>query len=476
MMKALLERLAYRAQHVPDQLAVQDATRALSYQLLWQQVQRQAAWLGAQLEQEGPSRPVALLADNNIDWLVADLACLLAEVPCVPVPGFFTDAQRQHLLQDSGCVALWQPDQPAEPWLWLDLAPVTLPPGCCKVTYTSGSTGEPKGVCLAAASLMHTVVALAERLAGQGVQAHLCTMPLAVLLENLAGVYLPLWLGTPITLLPLATLGLANLQRPQPQQFLATLAASAADSVILLPATLGWLLSGIETGLLPADRWQWLAVGGGKTSRQLLQQAEALGLPVYEGYGLSEMGSVVALNGPGQTRLGSVGRPLGHIEVRLADDGEVLVRGNRMLGYLGGDTADTADWLATGDLGSLDADGFLHIHGRKKATIVTGLGRNVHPEWVEAELLAVPGVLQAFVYGDEEQGIRALLFAPTLQGDDALAEVMTQGNRHLPGYAQLQSVHFIDTPFSQQLGELTSNGRLRRHIIMRQRLPQQETV
>lgn len=117
-----------------------------------------------------------------------------------------------------------------------------------------------------------------------------------------------------------------------------------------------------------------------------------------------EVGSVVALNGPECRRLGSVGKPLSHLEVRLADDGEVLVRGNAMLGYIGDpEVPSTASWLATGDWGEWDADGFLTIQGRKKSTLVTGFGRNVAPEWVEAELAAVPGVLQCFVYGDEEQ-------------------------------------------------------------------------
>ena len=474
-MKSLLDAIARRADEAPTALAVCQGERQWDQRTLWQAVCQQAQWLQHQLRASSSGRPIALAADNSIEWIVADLACLLAGVPCVPVPGFFTDAQRQHLLRDSGCLALWRPDHTAPDWQWLDYPAVNLPEGCCKVTYTSGSTGEPKGVCLAAEALQRTVLALAERLQGLTVRRHLCTMPLAVLLENLAGVYLPLWLGTPIELVPLATLGLADLQRPDPRQFLSSLAGSTADSLILLPATLGWLLQGVSSGMLSAQRWQLLAVGGGKTSQQMLHQAQQLGLPVFEGYGLSEVGSVAALNGPGLNRMGSVGKPLSHVEIRLAADGEVLIRGNTMLGYLG-ESSPGSPWLATGDLGAWDSQGYLTILGRKKSTLVTALGRNVNPEWIEAELLARPGVLQAFVYGDEQQGIRALLFAPGLQSPEALAALLAQCNAQLPGYARLEGATVIDTPFSHQQGELTSNGRLRRHVIARQRLPQQEQV
>ncbi|WP_312173016.1 AMP-binding protein, partial [Stutzerimonas kunmingensis] len=93
----------------------------------------------------------------------------------------------------------------------------------------------------------------------------------------------------------------------------------------------------------------------------LLERAERLGLPVFEGYGLSECASVVCLNTPEARRIGTVGRPLAHVELRLAADGEVLVRGPHMLGYLG-EPALAGEWLATGDLGHFE-DGFLVLHG-----------------------------------------------------------------------------------------------------------------
>lgn len=465
-MKQILLRLAEYAAQDPARPALKAVGQSLSYGELWQQIQATAEQL--RLWYPHAERPLALLGDNGLAWVITDLACALAQRPCVPVPPFFNEQQRQHLLQHSGCAGvlmLQQGQLQHQPLPAVPGAPA-LPTGCVKITYTSGTTGTPKGVCLSGEQIDQTVLALAERVGELGVTHHLCTLPLAVLLENLAGVYLPLSLGKQVSLLPLAELGLGSLQQPEPVRFITALAASGADSAILLPATLSWLVAGVAQGGISAQQWRLLALGGGKSSHALLTQADELGLPVFEGYGLSEVGSVAALNGPLARRLGSVGRPLTHLQMKLAADGEVLIRGNAMLGYLGEPLSSTDEaWLATGDWGEFDADGFLFIQGRKKSTIVTGFGRNVAPEWLEAELAALPGVLQVFVYGDEALGLQALLFAPGLQARGEAEQIITERNQNLPEYARLTEWRFIPLPFTAASGELTANGRLRRDVI-----------
>ncbi|MGL4206337.1 MAG: AMP-binding protein [Aeromonadaceae bacterium] len=470
-MKQILSSLAQHAAHSPMRPALTAGRQLVTYGELWDAIQATAS----QLRQWFPDgeRPLALAGDNEIAWVIADLACAQARIPCVPVPPFFNEEQRQHLLRHSGCAGLLlcQQGQLQHQPLPLSQQAPLIPSGCVKITYTSGTTGTPKGVCLSGEQLDQSVLALAERVGELGVTHHLCTLPLAVLLENLAGLYLPLSLGKQVSLLPLAELGIASLQQPEPARFIAALAASGADSAILLPATLGWLVAGVQQGRLLAQQWRLLALGGGKSSLGLLAQAEELGLPLFEGYGLSEVGSVVALNGAQARRLGSVGKPLSHVQVRLAEDGEVLIRGNAMLGYLGEPHSSShGEWLATGDWGEFDADGFLFIQGRKKSTIVTGFGRNVAPEWLEAELAALPGLLQAFVYGDEAQGVQALLFAPGLQAHPQADEIITGLNHSLPDYARLTGWRFVSSPFTASSGELTANGRLRRDAILAKRV------
>lgn len=478
-MQALLSRLEFWARTRPDAPALRDGAGLLGYGELWQQLLELAAVFKA-----APWQRLALLADNGRDWVLADLAALLAGQVLIPLPPFFSPAQQAHVLADSGAEALFavQAEGLALPGLALRLRPlgggaIALPPGCCKLTYTSGTTGQPKGVCLGALQLERSLLALAEPLASLGVTHHLCTLPLAVLLENLGGVYLPLYLGACVELAPLAELGLASLQAPEPSRFVQRLAESRADSLILLPASLQWLVAARRQadGGLRNRCWRFIAVGGGKSAPSLLAEARARGLPVYEGYGLSEQGSVVALNHPGAERLGTVGRPLSHLQVRIAADGEVWVRGNGMLGYLGEVPADPdADepWQPTGDWGELDEDGFLTILGRKKHTLVTDLGRKVAPEWLEAEFGALPGIRQCFVHGDEQRGIHALFFAPE-PPERALIEAC---NARLPGYARLSGWQFTAQPFTAAAGELTANGRLRRELIYRQRILAKESA
>ncbi|GAA4492358.1 AMP-binding protein [Pseudaeromonas paramecii] len=468
-MKGLWQQLANWAQTRPSATALVSPAGQLDFAGLWQAIEAGAERCRA-LAVAG--RPLALAGDNSVGWVLADLACARAQVPCVPIPPFFSPLQREHLLRDSGASGLLV----AETLTWqhqpLPSTPMpSLPAGSLKVTYTSGTTGTPKGICLGAEQQLATTQALAQRLGQVSGRRHLCTMPLAVLLENLAGVYLPLYLGRQVQLQSLASLGLGDLARPDPHAFVTALAQSGADSLILLPATLSWLVAGVEQQPELAKPWSMLAVGGGKSSVPLLQRARALGLPVCEGYGLSEVASVVALDDPAAPVAGTVGQPLPHLAVKIAEDGEIWLGGNGHLGILGVPDSAAPHWQATGDLGQWDDTGRLLVLGRKKSTLVTSLGRNVSPEWLEAELCAIPGVLQAWVYGDEVMGIQALLFAPHWAANPAgLAVQIQHCMARLPAYARLQGWQRTDTPFSAAQGELTSNGRLRRDTLYLTRL------
>lgn len=203
----------------------------------------------------------------------------------------------------------------------------------------------------------------------------------------------------------------------------------------------------------------------------LLERAEAVGLTVFEGYGLSECASVVCLNRPGAQRPGSVGRPLPHVQVRIAEDGEVLVRGSTLLCYLGEPSFD-GDWWPTGDLGHFDAAGFLYLAGRKKNQFITSFGRNVNPEWVEAELSQTGVILQAFVYGEGLPRNVALLWPidPSV-GDETIEQAVQRCNAGLPDYARVHTWRRLPGPLSGADGTLTSNGRPRRQEILRRHRP-----
>jgi long-subunit acyl-CoA synthetase (AMP-forming) len=208
-------------------------------------------------------------------------------------------------------------------------------------------------------------------------------------------------------------------------------------------------------------------VGGAPVSTGLLERAESAGLPVFEGYGLSECASVVCLNAPGARRPGSVGRPLPHARVRIADDGEILVSGVTHHGYLGDPARVPGEEWRTGDLGEIDADGFLYVRGRTRNMFITSLGRNVAPEWVEREIVQQPGIGHVMVHGEARPYAVALLSTADPAVSDAdLALAIAAANERLPGYAQVRRWARAPEPFSFADGLLTPNGRLRRAEIL----------
>jgi len=419
---------------------------------------------------------VALALDNGVEWVAWDLALLFSGRVCVPVPGFFSEEQRRHVLASSGVDAFIGESRPPagaegfverSPGLWrrvVDEAP-PLPAGTRKITYTSGTTGHPKGVCLGAEAQLAVANSLWQASAEVDVRRHLCVLPLATLLENVAGIYAPLLAGARIELRPMAQIGLQGASGLDLERLLGTLEATQPHSLILLPQLLLALVSAAERGFRLPGSLRFIAVGGGRVAPQLLERAEALGLPVFEGYGLSECSSVVCLNTPRARRIGTVGAPLPHLEVRVAGDGEVLVRGPRMLGYLG--EAPLADeWLATGDLGRLEG-GFLTLDGRKKHMFVTAYGRNVNPEWVEAELAQQAPIAQAWLHGEARAENVAVLVprdpaVTNMQIEAAVAEV----NARLPDYARVHQWVRAREPFTAANGLATTNGRLRRAAIL----------
>jgi long-chain acyl-CoA synthetase len=228
---------------------------------------------------------------------------------------------------------------------------------------------------------------------------------------------------------------------------------------------LAGIVAALKAGIPPPRDLRFLAVGGAAVLARLLEDALALGLPVYEGYGLSECASVVTLNKPGEFRAGSVGKPLPHVRIEIARDGEIHVLGNSCIGYLGG--APMGEALATGDVGYVDDAGYLHITGRKKNMFITSFGRNVAPEWIEQELIARPAIAQAAVFGEARPFAAAIVVPSAGATSASVAAAIDDVNRHMPDYARIGAWICAEEPFSPRNGLATENGRLRRDQIFR---------
>lgn len=474
-MSALLDAIA-RAD--APRIALQADDRMVSYGEM-----RDAAARTATRLRESGLHALGLLADNGIAWALADLAAWQAEIPCVPVPLFFSPQQIVHALRDAGVDGLLT-DRPQAVQALLQqagltaafagdfeglqllrlsgIAPRALPAGTAKITYTSGTTGEPKGVCLSRAHLELVAQSLAQASDAQPSHRHLCVTPLATLLENIGGLYTPWLVGARCCVPSLSRVGLSGATSLNVAQLIEALHAFAASSAILAPQMLQALVFALEQGAaLPS--LHFLAVGGAPVSPWLLERAARLGLPVFEGYGLSECGSVVSLNTPLALRHGTAGKPLPHVQLHFAADGEILVDEPVFLGYLG-EGAATRPW-PTGDIGFLDDAGFLHVTARKKNLFITSYGRNVAPEWVERELTLHPAIAQAAVFGEGAAANCALIVPRVAVNAEVISGVVAAVNQRLPDYARIGHWLFADQTFTPQNGQATANGRLRRAEI-----------
>jgi long-subunit acyl-CoA synthetase (AMP-forming) len=474
----VLEAVRRHANDRPAAPALQSDNILLSCKGLDLQVRRLARKL-----QSMEVRRIALAIDNGIEWVLFDLAAMLAGIVNTPLPHFFTNQQIQYILDsadidtiicDSGNAFYaangFSNEQILSGKCVLRRKQIgTTDAGCSdhqKITFTSGSSGEPKGVCLSVNSMEQVSISIDSVISDLDISRHLCLLPLSTLLENLAGVYTSLLRGACCQLPTLQQIGFTGSSRLDIDRMIDCINRYAPQSMIMQPQILKYLVLALERGRKLHQRPEFIAVGGARVAPDLITRAQEQGLPVYQGYGLSECASVVSLNTPSMNRSGSVGKPLQHVQVELSRENEILVGGPIMTGYLHGGPLRNQGLVHTGDIGRVDGDGFLYIEGRKKNVFITSYGRNVSPEWPEAELTASPLISQAAVFGEARPLNCAIIVpaGPTID-KNALGVVIESVNSGLPDYAQVHLWLMADTPFSSASGMLTGNGRIVREKI-----------
>lgn len=415
---------------------------------------------------------VAYQLDNGPEWVANNLALLRSGRTAIPIPHFFSAAQRRHVLDDSGAETYigaeapdpdWQPTESAGIWQRKVADATPLPAGTALVTYTSGTTGAPKGVCLSTDILLETARSIVSVLAPLGIERHMSVLPLSLLLENVAGLLANLLNGGTTIVDPLAEVGISGSSGLDLGTFVEAQNRWQPHSLILVPQLLLAMTTAAELGMTLPSSYQFIAVGGARVSPDLLTRARKAGLPVYEGYGLTECGSVVAMNVPGADRPGSVGRCLPHAAI-TSHDGEITISRPVHLGYTGQDRRFQGPW-ATGDLGRMDRDGYLHILGRRKHHYITAYGRNISPEWIETELTTEIPIGQAAVFG-EGQPINVALLVPRMgAAADAISDAVDRCNERLPDYARISAWKRITPEEFAGSGCLTDNGRVRRDRV-----------
>jgi long-chain acyl-CoA synthetase len=210
--------------------------------------------------------------------------------------------------------------------------------------------------------------------------------------------------------------------------------------------------------------------GGARLEPEIWRFFLGMGVELMQGYGQTEAGPVIAANTRGATRVGTVGRLLPDVELRIAADGEILVRGDLVMDGYWGRPEDTRavvrdGWLHTGDIGRLDADGYLAITDRKKDMIVLSGGENVSPARIEGMLIAQPAIAQAMVLGEGRAGLTALVVPAEGVDEVTVAACISNVNKHLSVTERIRK-HAIVPPFTIDAGTLTVTQKVRRHIVM----------
>jgi long-chain acyl-CoA synthetase len=416
---------------------------------------------------EGPPF-LGLMAESGIDWAAIELAAEFAGVCFVPLPAFFSDDQLSRISTETASIRF------IADAAHLNRAQRLLPGaepmgdprgplpdtsrGGGRLIFTSGSTGAPKGVQLSPRQIAASTTAIAAASGACVSDIHLSLLPLPLLLEQIAAIRVPLLVGIPTIFDPL----------PFPAATGDAIAARFAEhrptTAVLVPELLALWVGALErSGERAPDELRFVAVGGAHLPDGLAARAVALGIPVHEGYGLTECCSVVTVNRPGQLRTGTAGAPVPGVEVRI-EDGEIVVYGPTVMdGYLGGRAAD-GTWR-TGDLGQIDADGNLTLLGRRDNLIVTAMGRNVSPEWVEATLLSERALAFCVIADTGEAQPAALIIPHPGVSADAARIAARRAADALPFYARPGRVETASREALVQNELLSPNGRPRRQAI-----------
>jgi long-chain acyl-CoA synthetase len=395
---------------------------------------------------------VALLAENRPEWVIALLAALRAGATVVPLDTKLGVAELRVLLAHARpllvVTSLAHAERaleaaPAARIVSLDESPLSgtseLPvehrasDDTALIIYTSGTTGDPKGVAITLGNLLHQVRAVDAAIGPQGRERFLSVLPLCHLYELICGLLVPLSRGAVIsypgteTLLPAelarimkerritSLVGVpllyrallrgidGQLRRASPVARFVVASASALAAIISVPAVRRLLHAPVLRAF--GGHLHQLYSGGAALDVDVARGFERMGLCIFQGYGLSETSPVISTNTPRAYRLGSVGRPLPDVEVRISPEGEIQTRGPHVMrGYvdrpdLTAAVLDADGWLRTGDLGHLDADGYLHVTGRAKDVIVLGGGKKVYPDEVEQLLAQHAGFAEVCVLG-----------------------------------------------------------------------------
>lgn len=474
-----------------------------------------AAWLRG--EGFGPADKVVLYSENRPEWVIAFWGCLLEGVIVVPVdfrsPLDFV--RRVCQITAARLVLVGAEAPPPNTMTTLDgvrvlpLAPLVGSPGTpaacptaitpdttAEIIFTSGATSDPKGVLITHSNILANVVPLEREVRKHRRWAwpffpvrFLNLLPLSHMFGQAMATFIP----------PMLAGEVVFMRGYNPAEILRQIRKRRVSVLVSVPMILEVLREHIlqrfpdlrtnpPTGegkwyrrwwkhrrVHDAFGWKFWAfiVGAAPLAPDVETFWANLGFLVIQGYGLTETAPIVTLNHPFHASRGTVGKPIAGVELKIAADGEILVRGaNVTKGYYnaGAETErafDAEGWFHTGDIGTMDQRGQLAIIGRKKEMIVTPEGLNVFPEDVERVLLAVPGVRDAAVIGTDRVHAVLLLDSGTAAGAN-VDDIVRQANAHLADHQKIRGASLWPWP---EFPRTEGTRKLKRHEIARGAAP-----
>jgi long-chain acyl-CoA synthetase len=471
------------------------------------------------------STPAQLDKLNQVADALPSLQAIVAMEPTPPTSG------RKHSYVDVAESGARR--RAAAPGEFRRRAAEVQPGDLATVIYTSGTTGDPKGAMLSHANIASNVVACLKVVDLNPSDTCLSFLPLCHILERMAGLYAMLAAGVTIAYAQSLETVAADAMEVHPTvltgvpRFYEKVYARVMDNARAQPALrkniFFWgLRKGIQAarlhfegrrpgGLLAlqagiADRLVGAKVrarvggrlrlcisGGAPLGPKILEFFFAVGIPIIEGYGLTETSPVICLNPPGRERPASVGPAVPGVEVRIGDEGEILTRGPHvMIGYYRNPEATAAairdGWFHTGDVGHFDTDGYLHITDRLKDLLVTAGGKKVAPQPLEGRLKTVKWISEAVMLGDRRPYCVCLLVPNfAVLENEAKAHGWKHSSRHellalpqvlaiyqhevdrlnadLAPFEKIKKFALLDRELSQDAGELTPTLKVKRRVI-----------
>lgn len=442
-----------------DRVALRYPQHGLYHDLSWSEYRRAADDAAAGLIQLGVQcgDRVAILSENRCEWLIADHAILSSGAADVPLHAPLAPLQVEYQVAHSEArgIIVSGPAQAAKVAEVLDrlpqlefvisFEPIHFPASHVRVLswdglrhlgtptdrteiarreaalhdrslatiiYTSGTTGHPKGVMLSHGNLLTNAKATFDISFMTEDVVLLSWLPYSHIYARTVDHYLTTIGGLTVALAESVDTLFANLKQVRPHWL--TAVPRVYEKVWSQIKTLSANERAKAIRKTFGAEMRQLTSGGAPLPRYIAEGFFAAGLPLLEGYGLTESSPVISFNSIEQYRIGSVGKAIGDVDVRIADDGEIQTRGPHVMqGYWKNSTATAQTvvdgWLLTGDVGRLDDDGFLFITDRKKDLFVTSAGKNIAPAELERLLSRDEFIDQAVVYGDGRQFVSALL-------------------------------------------------------------------